>query len=153
MTIPPGLLTTARPLVIAEVDEDRAALKRSTVTAIDDRQPWQPEIELSNFSLLENRTTHQLELFLAAYGQNPEGADCYRYLLTLVDRPEDHFRTRRRRVSPWLCGLDAAGVALVQAQAKPIELRYSSGAPPKGNPWVMQIERFAEEVMRPLARA
>ena len=36
--------------------------------------------------------------------------------------------------------------ALVQAQAKPIELRYSSGAPPKGNPWVMQIERFAKEV-------
>ncbi len=34
----------------------------------------------------------------------------------------------------------------VQAQAKPIELRYSSGAPPKGNPWVMQIERFAKEV-------
>ena len=38
----------------------------------------------------------------------------------------------------------APGAAL--AQAKPIELRYSSGAPPKGNPWVMQIERFAKEV-------
>ena len=38
----------------------------------------------------------------------------------------------------------AHGAAL--AQAKPIELRYSSGAPPKGNPWVMQIERFAKEV-------
>jgi len=38
----------------------------------------------------------------------------------------------------------AQGAAL--AQAKPIELRYSSGAPPKGNPWVMQIERFAKEV-------
>lgn len=32
------------------------------------------------------------------------------------------------------------------AQPKPIELRYSSGAPPKGNPWAMQIERFAKEV-------
>jgi len=29
---------------------------------------------------------------------------------------------------------------------KPIELRYSSGAPPKGNPWVTQIERFAKQV-------
>lgn len=29
---------------------------------------------------------------------------------------------------------------------KPIELRYSSGAPPKGNPWVMQIERFVKDV-------
>ena len=32
------------------------------------------------------------------------------------------------------------------AQPKPIELRYTSGAPPKGNPWVMQIERFAKDV-------
>ena len=32
------------------------------------------------------------------------------------------------------------------AQPKPIELRYSSGAPPKGNPWVMQIERYAKAV-------
>ena len=29
---------------------------------------------------------------------------------------------------------------------KPIELRYTSGAPPKGNPWVTQIERFAKDV-------
>lgn len=29
---------------------------------------------------------------------------------------------------------------------KPIELRYTSGAPPKGNPWVTQIERLAKEV-------
>jgi TRAP-type transport system periplasmic protein len=36
--------------------------------------------------------------------------------------------------------------ALVQAQAKPIELRYTSGAPPKGNPWAMQIERYAKAV-------
>lgn len=32
------------------------------------------------------------------------------------------------------------------AQAKPVELRYTSGAPPKGNPWAMQIERFAKEI-------
>ena len=43
------------------------------------------------------------------------------------------------------CALLATqGVAL--AQPKPIELRYSSGAPPKGNPWVMQIERFIKDV-------
>jgi TRAP-type transport system periplasmic protein len=40
--------------------------------------------------------------------------------------------------------LCAQGAAF--GQAKPIELRYSSGAPPKGNPWVMQIERFAKDV-------
>jgi TRAP-type transport system periplasmic protein len=32
------------------------------------------------------------------------------------------------------------------AQTKPLELRYSSGAPPKGNPWAMQIERLAKEL-------
>ena len=36
--------------------------------------------------------------------------------------------------------------ALSFAQAKPIELRYSSGAPPTGNPWVTQINRFAKDV-------
>ena len=40
--------------------------------------------------------------------------------------------------------LASHGAAL--AQPKPIELRYTSGAPPKGNPWVTQIERFAKEV-------
>jgi TRAP-type transport system periplasmic protein len=32
------------------------------------------------------------------------------------------------------------------AQAKATELRYTTGAPPKGNPWVTQIERFAKDV-------
>lgn len=36
--------------------------------------------------------------------------------------------------------------AAAWAQPKPIELRYASGAPPKGNPWVMQTERFARAV-------
>ncbi len=49
-----------------------------------------------------------------------------------------------------LTTLMAAAMALAagaQAQdKKSIELRYTSGAPPKGNPWVMQIERFAKLV-------
>lgn len=36
--------------------------------------------------------------------------------------------------------------SLSQAQPKPLELRYSSGAPPKGNPWATQIERYVKEV-------
>ena len=43
-------------------------------------------------------------------------------------------------------GLSALPGALYAQEKKPIELRYTSGAPPKGNPWVMQIERFAKEV-------
>jgi TRAP-type transport system periplasmic protein len=50
-----------------------------------------------------------------------------------------------------LAALTAAlGLALTPlaslAQAKPTELRYTSGAPPKGNPWATQIERFAKDV-------
>ena len=46
--------------------------------------------------------------------------------------------------------LIALGMALVPALSsaqdkKPLELRYSSGAPPAGNPWVMQINRLAKE--------
>jgi TRAP-type transport system periplasmic protein len=47
----------------------------------------------------------------------------------------------------------AAAVSLLGAPAlsiaqekKPLELRYSSGAPPSGNPWVTQINRFAKDV-------
>jgi hypothetical protein len=75
------------PLVIAEVDEQRAAIRRSTVTAIDDRQPGQPaELQFSNFSLLENRQTHAFELWLTQYGERPENiynADAYHYTLRL----------------------------------------------------------------------
>jgi TRAP-type C4-dicarboxylate transport system substrate-binding protein len=39
-----------------------------------------------------------------------------------------------------------ATATTVQAQSKPVELRYTSGAPPKGNPWVTQIERFVAAV-------
>jgi hypothetical protein len=64
------------PLVIAEVDEAAAALKRSTVTVIDDRAPDQgPDVQFSNFSLLEDRETHEFELHLTTYGQEQHPAD------------------------------------------------------------------------------
>lgn len=79
------------PLVIAEVDEQRAAIRRSSVTAIDDRQPHQPvQLQLSNFSLLENRKTHAFELWLTQYGERPDNvfsADAYHYTLTLEALP------------------------------------------------------------------
>ena len=77
----------ADPLVIAEVDEKIPALKRSTVTAIDDRKPGESEkLQFSNFSLLENRETHELEMLLTTYSQDPpdwRNADCYKYILKL----------------------------------------------------------------------
>jgi len=77
------------PLIVAEVDEEKAALKKSTVTVVDDRQPNQgADIQFSNFSLLEDRETHAFELFMTLYGEFADSAEkgagnCYRYLLTL----------------------------------------------------------------------
>jgi hypothetical protein len=129
---PPSGNSPRYPLVIAAVDEEKAALRRDTVTAIDDRLPGQPEIELSNFSLLEDRETHALELTMAGYGQNPDGADSYRYVLTLLDRPDQPLHAKRRRVSPWLAGgLNAETVALVRANADILASVSVSGGTPR----------------------
>jgi hypothetical protein len=73
--------------VIAEVDDESGAILRSTVTAIDDRQPGQPAaLQFSNFSLLENRRSHAFEVWLTQYGERTENvfsADAYLYTLTL----------------------------------------------------------------------
>lgn len=75
------------PLIIAEVEETIPALKRNTVTAIDDRTPSQtPAVQFSNFSLLEDRETHAFELHLTAYGEYADSvytADNYKYTLTM----------------------------------------------------------------------
>jgi hypothetical protein len=72
---PPAGNSPRHPLVIAEVDETIPALVRRTVTAIDERQPGQGDIQFSNFSLLEDRLTHDLILHLTTYGQQPGPAD------------------------------------------------------------------------------
>jgi hypothetical protein len=75
------------PLVLAEVDEQTGRLKRSTVTAIDDRHPGQSDrIQFSNFSLLEDRETRRIEMLLTVYSEDPSdwrNADGYKYTLTL----------------------------------------------------------------------
>ncbi len=87
--VPPNGNSPRYPLVIAEVGETIPALRRSTVTAIDDRQPHQgSDVQFSNFSLLENRETHELELHLTTYGQEKDpadwaSADNYKYTLTV----------------------------------------------------------------------
>lgn len=65
------------PLLIAEVDETSATLKKQTVSVIDDRDQNKISLDfqLSNFSLFENRETHELELFLTTYGQVPGQAE------------------------------------------------------------------------------
>ncbi len=77
------------PLYIAEIDERNIALKKSTLTIIDDRGPTDTsELQLSNFSLVENRETKDLELFLTRYGERADSvysADVYKYTLVLFD--------------------------------------------------------------------
>lgn len=77
------------PLYIAEIDEQKVALKKNTLTVIDDRsQTDSPQLQLSNFSLLENRETKELELFLTRYGERADSiysANAYRYILRLYE--------------------------------------------------------------------
>lgn len=87
---PPNGNSPRYPLLIAEVDEASATLKKQTVSVIDDRDPNKNSLDyqLSNFSLFENRETHELELFLTTYGQVPgqsewASADSFYYRLKL----------------------------------------------------------------------
>ena len=84
---PPEGNSPRYPLVIAEVDEEKAALKKTSVTVIDNRRPGQPEgLQLSNFSLIEDRVSHDLELYVTLYGEHTDSvytADSYRYTLAL----------------------------------------------------------------------
>ncbi|WP_332456351.1 sialidase family protein [Petrimonas sp.] len=77
------------PLQIAEIDENKPSLKKSTVTIIDDRGEGESEfVQLSNFSILENRETKDIEIYLTRLGENGGGADVwtansYKYTLSL----------------------------------------------------------------------
>jgi len=87
---PPVANSPRYPLCIAEVDETLPALKRETLTIIDDRDPEHDSehLQLSNFSLLENRETFELELYLTRLGERGDEpdlwtADAVKYTLTL----------------------------------------------------------------------
>ena len=70
---PPSGNSPRYPLVIAEVDETIPALKKSTVTVIDDKQPGQTDaIQFSNFSLLEDRESHASGTVYDALRRVPE---------------------------------------------------------------------------------
>ncbi len=72
------------PLVIAEVDE-RGLLVKESLAIIDTRRDGDGEqLQLSNFSFLQDRDTGLIELYLSKHGQRedyPWQADCWRYLI------------------------------------------------------------------------
>jgi len=66
------------PLVIAELDEQKLALRKETVTIIDDRGPEDaPEMQLSNFSNVEEPQTGNIMVTLNRYDGNPGGRHTY----------------------------------------------------------------------------
>ena len=74
------------PLYMAEVDERTASIKKNTLTVIEDRQPGDtPQIQFSNFSVLENRETGEVELYMTRFGEREDWcmADTYRYTIRL----------------------------------------------------------------------
>ena len=59
------------PFVIAEIDETKPALRKSTLSVIDDYDPARDSatVPFSNFFVFENRQTREFELYLSRYGQ------------------------------------------------------------------------------------
>ena len=85
---PPSGNSPRYPLVIAEIDENNFSLKKDSVTVIDTRLAGDSSaLQLSNFSLLENRETHDIEVYLTRWVPQ-DGGDVYRYTITLSDVPE-----------------------------------------------------------------
>jgi hypothetical protein len=77
------------PLQVAEIDEDKVALKKNSVTVIDDCYTSldSAALQLSNFNFLENRKTNVVELYLSRIGERGGGkniwdADTYQYIIT-----------------------------------------------------------------------
>lgn len=87
--LPPSGNHPRFPLVMTEIDETTGFLRRDTVTVVADRMAYHgPNVQFSNFSLLEDRETHHLELLLTTYGQSPDPqdwatADSFRFRVTL----------------------------------------------------------------------
>jgi hypothetical protein len=81
------------PLVMAEVEESIPALKKDSLVVVADRDPSKhaEEVQFSNFCLLENRASGEIELYMAHFGQHglvketgafDYGSDTWKYTLT-----------------------------------------------------------------------
>lgn len=79
------------PLQIAEVDEEWGCLKKDTVTVIDTKREGETNwMQLSNFDLLEDRETGNIEIRLTKLGQydetKPFYADTWEYTIILPEK-------------------------------------------------------------------
>ena len=77
------------PLAIAEIDESSFAVKRSTLTVIDERAPGESEhVQMSNFRFYQDRQTGDVVVYLSRYGErgghaNWRDADFYEHRVCL----------------------------------------------------------------------
>ncbi|MBI2192326.1 MAG: exo-alpha-sialidase [Planctomycetes bacterium] len=70
---PPSGNGPRHPLYIAEIDEPRMAVLRSSLVLVDDRGKNEPErLCLSNFTVLEDRETLDVEIYMTRLGENAE---------------------------------------------------------------------------------
>ncbi len=81
---PPDGNGPRHPLWLAEIDEERAAVRRDSLVLVDHREPGDGEgVQLSNFTFLEDQETGRFEIYLTRIGEDTEhfwkGA-VYRYL-------------------------------------------------------------------------
>ena len=74
------------PLYIAEIDEGATAVVKDSLIPVDDRGDDEPEaLQLSNFCILENRETLDVEIYMTRIGENAEHfwqAGVYRYIFS-----------------------------------------------------------------------
>ena len=76
------------PLYIAELQEEPFALKRDTLTIIDERGPDDsPQTQISNFRYYQDRTNGDFVAFATRFGENDpkdwKRADYYRYRIAI----------------------------------------------------------------------
>ncbi len=83
---PPDGNSPRYPLVIAAIDEDRVAVRRDSLVVVDDRAAGEPEqLQLSNFSVLQDRDTGDIEIYVTRLGENARHfwqAPVYRYVFS-----------------------------------------------------------------------
>ena len=77
--VPPDGNSPRYPFQIVEIHEDGPSFKKDTLTVIDDRvlKRDSEHLQLSNFSLLEDRETHEMEAYLTRLGERGGGADVW----------------------------------------------------------------------------
>ena len=83
---PPKGNSPRHPLYIAEIDEEQAAPIEDSLVLVDERREGEPDaVQLSNWSLLENRETLDIEIYLSRIGENPDRfweSGVYKYTFT-----------------------------------------------------------------------